>query len=112
MLWLSARCDFLRPNSNSWWLANQWDKATFYQISAPSAAYPGQLTVDDKKSLKTVTLVAGQALTGQTRQLAGDIRQYLEADNGDASRNAPANAPSQHFISRPTSPSFNDRLAF
>lgn len=112
MLWLSARCDFLRPNSNSWWLANQWDKATFYQISPPSAAYPGQLTVDDKKSLKTVTLVAGQALTGQNHWGAIDIRQYLEADNGDPSRNAPANTPSRHFISRPISPSFNDRLAF
>lgn len=111
MLWASSRCDFLLPNSASWWKGNQWAGSVFYQISAPLLAAPGTLKVNAAGSYRVVAQAAGRALPGQNRGVQA-ASSYLEGINADNSRNGDATAPSPNFTAGPPSANFNDRLAY
>ncbi|HSG24178.1 MAG TPA: hypothetical protein VLA64_14610 [Azonexus sp.] len=111
IIWLSSRCDFLLPNSMSWWKKNLWANAAFYQISAPLQASPGKLTVNGSGSHRLVTLLAGRPLAGQNRATA-TVANYLEDSNADITRDGSATSPSISFTTKPPSASFNDRLAY
>lgn len=114
IIWLSQRCDFLRAGSSTtWWQANRWADSVFYQFSSPSAAHPGQLTVNGRSGHRLVTLAAGRSLATQQRNgAAPGVGDFLEGVNADPSRNPPAAAPSGKFVSAPASGQFNDQLAY
>ena len=111
IIWLSSRCDFLLPNSASWWKKNLWANAAFYQISGPLQASPGKLTVNGSGSYRLVTLLAGRRLAGQTPATA-TVASYLEGINADLTRDGSATSPSISFAAKPPSATFNDRLAY
>ena len=111
LVWLASRCDFLLPSQKTWWLENKWANTVFYQIGAPLMATAAKLTVNGSGSYRTVTIAAGKALTGQNHSTL-TIANYLESDNTDPSRDNPALTPITRFISKPTSSTFNDRLAY
>lgn len=114
IVWLSQRCDFLRAGSTTiWWQANRWADSVFYQFSSPSAAHPGQLTINGRAGYRLVTLAAGRSLAGQRRDGPGPgVGDFLEGLNADPSRNPPAVAPTAKFVSSPASSQFNDQLAY
>lgn len=112
-LWYGSRCAFLQPGTDntSWWLANQWANSTFFQISSRTRSSEGRLQVNGSGNYRSVAISAGQAIGTQER---GSKRSanYFENLNADTSRDADATSPSPYFISRPTTPEFNDRLAY
>ncbi len=109
-LWLSARCDFLR--AGGWWQANRWQDSVFYQINGPLLSAPGRLSINRQGSYHLLVLTAGGKLAGQTANATpASISNFLEDANADPSRNGDALNPASHFVSRPLSANFNDRLA-
>lgn len=110
MAWHSSRCDFLLPDSASWWYGNAWAGSVFYQFADPLKTAPARLRVNGEQH-RLITLVAGQALAGQNRSKPG-IADFFEGINADPSRNGDALAPGQSFTNTPRSASFNDRLSY
>ena len=88
---------------------NSWRELVFYQVApgyqpGSAAACPGCLTLNGAGSHRSMVMVAGHRLAGQSRSSnsdKGNIANYLEGDNADAD-----NA----FEMQAASALFNDRV--
>ena len=112
-VWYGNACLFLKPStgSSTWWVANDWKKLFFYQISDRIRPAIGQLTVNGSGNYRAIALAAGKALPTQDRMIR-DSKSYLEGINADNSRNGDAQSPSPRFAVETVSPTFNDHLAY
>jgi hypothetical protein len=112
-LWLSRQCDFLQPVSGqtSWWIANDWGKLIFFQISGRTRQTTGKLSVNGAGAYHCVVLASGSALSHQDRSMPSSA-SFFEGANADPSRDGEASAPATEFSAQPFSGTFNDRLAY